>query len=1004
MKKAAGLIVKIFLGIILLILILLFTIPIIFKEQIKTRVVQVINKSVNATVKFDDYNIGFFKDFPNLTFSLVKMSVTGSGKFEGDTLASIKSFDLAFNIMSIFSKSGYEVKSITVDHAWVNALVLKNGTANWEITKPSVSTSQPGQNSPANTAQFSSSTTSSSPGSSPVTSSPATTPAPTSTTTASTATSSATTSPTSTSSPASSGNSFKIMLRKLEIKNSSIVYSDSSTSMFAHIADLNFKLSGTMSSTETLVKLSLNSGATTVILDGVKYLNNVKIDSKINMLARLDSMKFTMQDNYLSINDLKISLSGMVEMPGKNIKTDLHFGTGKTSFKTLMSLIPSVYMSGYEDLKTSGDFSISGTAKGIYSVTGNTLPDISVDFHIDNGQISYPALPEKISNININANVFVNGKDFDRTTIALQKFHFELAGSPFDMTFSLKTPKSDPDFSGTMNGKLDLNALSKAIPMHGMALSGIIDMALSMSGRLSMIEKEQYEKFDAKGTLGIKNMIYSFSGYPRLEIKDAVFSFTPANTKIENAHLTVEGKSDYSITGSLENYIPYVLKNKTLKAKLSVHSNLTDVNSIMNAMSDSTKKTTTTAPDTAGLAIIPVPKNIDFDFNALIEKLSYDNIRAEKVKGHIFTRDGILSFRETGMNILGGTISMNADYDTRDTLKPVMKADFEIQNIGIKDAFNTFNTVQKLAPAAKGLDGKINAKLEYVSLLGSDMMPVINSINGNGNIKSDEITLVESKTFDKMKETLKLGDKYGNSFKNINISFRIADGRVYVSPFDIKTGNLKMNISGDQGLDQTINYLVKTEFPRADLGGSVNSFIDNLSSQASALGIKIKLPDIVKINVKVTGTFSQPVLSPSMGSGSGGTDASQGTIRDAVKEQVKQKIDNTVDTAKEKARAEAEAEGDRLIKEAEDKGQQLKDEAAKVADNIRKEGDAQAQKLIDDNASKGTLQKMTAQKSADAIRKNADKKATQVVQEADAQAAKLVEDAKAKKVDLINKI
>ena len=32
------------------------------------------------------------------------------------------------------------------------------------------------------------------------------------------------------------------------------------------------------------------------------------------------------------------------------------------------------------------------------------------------------------------------------------------------------------------------------------------------------------------------------------------------------------------------------------------------------------------------------------------------------------------------------------------------------------------------------------------------MMPVINSINGEGKLQSDEITLVESATFDKMKE------------------------------------------------------------------------------------------------------------------------------------------------------------------------------------------------------------------------------------------------------------
>ncbi len=962
MKKTAGIIVKVFFGIILLTLILLFTIPIIFKEQIKTKVVQVINQSVNATVKFDDYKIGFFKDFPNLTFSLENLSVKGLGKFEGDTLASFKSFDLAFNLMSIFSKSGYEVKSIIVDHAKVNALVLKNGTANWAITKPSVSAVQPVQTAP-----------SVNPAPAPVQSTPVN---------------------------SSSGSSLKVMLRKFEIKNSSIVYSDSSASMFARVENLNFRLAGSMTLTETLLKLSLNTESTTVTMGGVKYLNNAKIDSKINMLAKLDSMKFTLRDNYFSINDLRISLSGMVEMPGKNIKTDLHFGTDKTSFKTLMSLIPSVYMRGYEDLKTSGDFSLSGKAKGIYSEAYKSLPDISIDFLINNGEISYPALPEKISNINVNANVFVDGKVLDRSAVNLQKFHFELAGSPFDMTFSLKTPISDPDIKGTMNGKLDLNALSKAVPMNGMSLSGVIEMALSLSGRLSMIAKEQYDQFDAKGSLGIKNMIYSFKGYPRVEIKDAAFTFTPSYTRIENAHLLVEGNSDFSITGNLENYIPYVLKNKTLKAKLEVHSNLTDVTSIMNSMSDSTSVATSSVKDTAGLAIIPVPKNIDFDFTALIEKLSYDNIKAEKVKGHIFTKDGILSFRETGMNILGGKISMNADYDTRDTLKPEMKADFEMQNIGIKDAFNTFNTVQKFAPAAKGLDGKINAKLEYTSLLGRDMMPVINSINGKGNIKSDEITLVDSKTFDQLKETLKLGDKYGNSFKNIDISFRIADGRVYVSPFDIKTGNLKMNISGDQGLDQTINYLVKTEFPRADIGGSVNSLMDNLSSQAAALGIKVKIPDILKINIKVTGTFSKPVLSPYMGSTSG---ESTGGTKEAVKEQVKQTIDNTVDQAKVKARAEAGAEGDKLVKEAENKAQQLRDEAARTAENIRKEGDSQAQKLIDDNASKGALQKMAAQKSAEGIRKNADKKATQVVQEADVQATKLVDDAKAKKADLINK-
>jgi hypothetical protein len=252
-----------------------------------------------------------------------------------------------------------------------------------------------------------------------------------------------------------------------------------------------------------------------------------------------------------------------------------------------------------------------------------------------------------------------------------------------------------------------------------------------------------------------------------------------------------------------------------------------------------------------------------------------------------------------------------------------------------------------------------------------------------------------------MKEVLKLGDKYDKTFKDINISFKIADGRVFVSPFDVRTGNLKMNIGGDQGLDQTLNYIVKTELPRSDLGTSVNSLIDNLSAQAAAFGIKYKVADVLKVNVKVTGTFTKPVVAPYFGSTSV---ESTGGAKAAVQETVKQTIDNSVDKAKEKARAEAETEGDKLIKEAEARSQQIKDQAAKSADDIRKEADIQAQKLIDDSATKGSFQKVAAQKGADGLKKNADKKAMQLVQEADVQANKLVEEAKVKKAEMINKL
>ena len=463
MKKVAGIILKVLLGLILLILILLFTVPVLFKDKIRTKVEQVINESVNAKVKFDDYKLGFFKDFPNLAFSLNNVSVVGINKFENDTLAGVKSFNLVFNLSSLLKKSGYEVKSILIDRAVVNALILKDGSENWNIMKD--------------------------------------------------------TSETVTAEEKTTSSPMKILLKKVEVTNSSISYIDMSSAIETYLKDTNFSLKGDMTSSETDLQISINTGKLTFIMDGIKYLNSAVADSKIDMLANFDTWKFTFRENYLAINDLRVNFTGWVAMPGDDIETDLKFGSEKASFKSLLSLVPAVYMSDYKDLSATGEFTLKGSARGVYSDADSTMPDIALNIAVSNGLVSYPALPEKIRNINLKSDLFIDGKDFDKTTVDIGQFHMELAGNPFDMTFTLKTPDSDPDFKGSMVGKIDLSALSKSVPMDSMSLSGIIDMSVKMAGKLSMIEKEQYDKFQASGKMDIRDMDVVMTGYPEVKIK-----------------------------------------------------------------------------------------------------------------------------------------------------------------------------------------------------------------------------------------------------------------------------------------------------------------------------------------------------------------------------------------------------------------------------------------------------------------------------------------------------
>lgn len=940
MKKATSIILKSLLGLILLILILLFSIPLIFRDKIKEKVVNVINESVEARVSFGDYKLGFFKNFPNLTFSLENLSVAGVGKFEADTLAAANSINLVFNLSSLFGKGGYEVKSVMIDGAGINTVVLEDGSANWDIMKESEETEAEVE--------------------------------------------------------ADSG--VKILLKEVKLLSSSVSYVDRESDIAAWLGNVNGSLSGDLAGNKSDLVITLESDDFDFVMEDMKYINSAKATAFVNVLADIDSMIFRLRENSVTINDLLLNFAGTVAMPGDDIETDLTFRSDETSFKSLISLIPALYMKDFQDLKAEGTFNLAGKAKGIYSSADSTMPDISLDLTVKDGLISYPALPEQIKRINLESSIFIDGTDLDKTRVDVSGFHFELAGNPFDLRFYLRTPMSDPDIDGSAKGKIDLTALTKAVPMDSIKLAGLIDLSVDMAGRMSMLEQSQYDKFKASGNISLKDMLVAMTGYPEVNIREAGMTVTPAFADLKSAEIRIGQGSDFSLGGKLENYIPYLLKNETIRGNLSMYSKQIDFTEIMSGMADDTAD-----EDTSSLAVIKVPGNIDFDFTAKVDKFKYNNINVSNVTGHILVKDGILTLKDTGMDLLGGKVAFNADYDTRDTLNPFVKAEMNVLDLAIKDAFEVFNTLKMLAPTAKGIDGKFAFKLNYSSMLQNDFMPRISTITGAGKMQSSEVTLVESAVFNTMKEVLKVGRGYTNTFRDLNISFNVKDGRLFVSPFNTRVGNIKMNISGDQGLDQTINYVIKTEIPRSELGNAANSLIESLSAQASAFGVTIKPSEIMKVNVNVSGTFLKPVVKPFFGS-TPPDSTSVMNIRETAKEAVKETVVEKVEEVRDKVKSEAEIQGDKLVQEAEDRGQQLRDEASRTAEKIRLEARAQADKLVKEAESKGPIARLGAQKAADSVIKEADRKADQLVKEADEKALKLVDEAKAKREELLQKI
>ncbi|MCU0458744.1 MAG: AsmA family protein [Bacteroidales bacterium] len=946
MKKWLKISAAVLAALILIIMAAAIVIPVAFREKIKEKVESGLNGKLNAKVTFADYRLSLLKSFPDASFALENLNVTGLGEFEGDTLAAVNSVGLVFNLFSLFGEKGYEIKSIIIDKPFLNAIVSSAGSASWDIMKEEAQEPDAAEGPLKEADQES--------GQQQV-------------------------------QEAATGGTkpLNLILRRFEIRNGRLRYTDLESDMSAAVDKLDFHLSGKMSGSRTALDLDMKAGGVDFVMDGIPWLTGADMVFTAGVDALLDSMKFILSDNVFRINDISLSFSGMAAMPGDDIELDMIFSAPETSFKSLLSLVPLFYMKGYENLRATGTMALDGAVKGVYSQADSTLPDVSLNLLVSDGMISYPALPEKISDINIAAKLLADGKELDNTTVDVSLFHFELAGNPFDMNLSLATPVSDPSVTATARGKVDLVKLRQAVPLDSITLNGLLDISLDIAGSMSMIENGEYDKFRATGNLSLSGMAVAMADMPELKVSNASFAFSPEYAELTGMNATMGKGSDFAITGRLGNYIPYLFSDGVVRGNLSLRSEKIDLNEIMDFIPSDTVET-----DTVPMEVFGVPENIDFTFDALVGRLEYGRLSASDVKGNITVRDGSVTVRETGMKALGGTLLVNAVYDTRDTLNPLVDAGMVISTVNIKEAFSAFNTVRQLMPAASGLGGTVSARIDFRSKLGKGMMPLLNTLSGTGEVSSESVQIVESKSFEKMKSILKMNPSYTNIIKDLRAKFIINDGRIYLKPFDTRLGNIKLNISGDQGLDRTLHYLVRTEIPRGELGEAAGALMSSLASQAAALGFSGAPPEMIKVNLNVGGTILDPSIVPSFAGGS--VSSAVAAAADTVRQEVVEKVNQA-----------ARQQADRILKEAEEKAQMLRDEAVRSAGVIRTEAGLRGEKLVKDAGSRGPIAVAAARKAADALNREADRKASQLVDEANRKADAILAEAAAKADELL---
>ncbi len=841
-KKKLAQIGGITLAVILLIMVIL---PFAFQGKIAGIVKTEGNKMLNAQFDFSKLSISLFKHFPQASVSLENFYLKGEGDFKNDTLIQAREVTATINLLSLFGNNGYDISKIYIDNASIKAIVLANGKVNWDVMKADTTGGVPAKEEPSE---------------------------------------------------------FRLKMKQLSISNMNLIYDDRQSNQYAVIKKLKAECSGDLTSNRTTLKLTAETEALSYKMKGIPFLSNASVSAKMDIDANLAENKYTFKENEFRLNAIKAGLDGWIAMKDPAMQMDLKLKTNEVGFKEILSLVPAIYAKNFSDLKTDGKASLSGYAKG--TLQGDTVPAFNIDMQVKNAMFHYPSLPAGVDQINVSANVKNPGGNIDLTTIDIRPFSFRLAGNPFSVNASIKTPVSDPDIKAEAKGVLDLGMIKKVYPLDSIQLNGVVNANMKLATLLSSIEKEQYDKVQASGTIGLTGMKLKMKDMPDVDIKKSLLTFTPKFLQLSETTVNV-GKNDFTVDSRLENYLGYALKNTILKGTLNLQSNYLNLNDFMGTTSAAGGASTVTSAATANgspgtpnvTGIFEVPKNIDFQMDANLKKVLFDKMVFETMKGKITVKDSKVDMSNLSMNTMGGSVVMNGFYSTANIKKPVMNAGFKMSDVSFAQAYKELDMVRKLAPVFENLKGTFSGNLKVQTDLDQTMSPVFNTMQGNGELSTHNISLSGIKAIDMIAEAVKKPAMKDMKVKDLNIDFTIKDGRVSTKPFDIKWGDYVMNLSGTTGLDQTIDYAGKVKLP-SSLGSYANLSTVDLKIGGTFTSPKVSLDTKSMANQAAKAVESQALskLGKKLG-----LDSVASANKDSIKKKVTEKaVDKALDFLKKK--------------------------------------------------------------------------------------------------------
>jgi F0F1-type ATP synthase membrane subunit b/b' len=987
--RIAGIVIVVLLG-------LLVAAPFFFKDEIKALVQDTVNESLNAEVYFGEVGLSFFRNFPNVRLSVADFGVINQEPFAGDTLVQGKELALVVNLFSLLGEGPMEVQQVLLSQPDIRVRVLADGRANWDIVKPDTASTESSSEASSfslalNKYAIEAGRLSYDDQSLPMYAQVEGLDHSGSGDFSDVVYELRTQTQTQTVDVSYDGLAYlsqSVLNGDIDLKVD--VSEDLSLSFLDNqltVNDLTLAFAGevampgddialdmTFSSPETDFRsiLSLVPGVFTEDFGDIQTAGQLAFDGYVKGVYRDEQLpgfglNLLVKEGRFQYPDLP--------KPVENISTELNVDCPDGDLEKLHVLLKQLHadlgsnpidaqadVKGLERMQIRGKlkadlnlaeltqiFPIEGTvlrgmlkvdadANGVYHEASNRFPQVKALMAMENGYVKNEEYPAELSELQFRARLEDADGSLSAAKLDVPDFHFLLDGEPLDGSAYVEN-FDDPFYRIKARGKLDLEKLMQIYPIDSMTLRGQLTLNdFETEGRYSDLEAERYDRLQASGSGEIYNLYYSDLWYvqPGFTVDQGSADFTADKLIVKQASGKI-GQSDYRGSGYLDNYLAFgLMPDQPLGGKFTLQSNRLDVNEWMvSEKSTGSGENTEEEP----WEVIPVPDYLDFEIDAQVGTVVYDDLELKDFSGKLIVAKEELDMANVRFGMLGSRVSMNGLYNTQSLDNPTYNFYLDLSDLAIEDAYNYFSPVKAFAPALAFVNGVCNTELGLKGHFKPDMTPVLEDLNGLGKFVIKKGEMKDAPMFSALAEKTKLSALRNIDLKDIKGNFEIKDGFLIVAPIDLEYQGIKLRLSGRQNLAGGLDYAVRIDAPSGTIGNTALTALSDLSGGA------VQTSDRVVVNLNVGGTAKAPKIT---GTGGGTGEAVKEQLTDAAEEKLKKQTGLDVNLEKDSLKAQAGA----IKKQAVDSAKKVVENAAEQAKdslrNLAEEKAKEAEKQLED--------------------------------------------------------